>query len=60
VLARKAAEDATAVDADDVIALTQYAVPFRYDDLLDSSPLDRQRTLTLIALIEDWAVGLIG
>lgn len=48
------------VDADDVIALTQYAVPFRYDDLLDSSPLDRQRTLTLIALIEDWAVGLIG
>ena len=48
------------VDADDVIALTQYAVPFRYDDLLDSPPLDRQRTLTLITLIEDWANGLIG
>jgi HEPN domain-containing protein len=36
------------VDADDVIALTQYAVPFRYDDLLNSEPLDREDVVTLV------------
>jgi HEPN domain-containing protein len=47
------------VDADEVIALTQYAVPFRYDDLLDSQSLDRQRTVALVDRIGDWAQGLV-
>ena len=29
------------VDGDAVIALTQYSVPLRYEDLLDAEPLDR-------------------
>jgi len=47
------------VDADEVIALTQYAVPFRYDDLLDSEPLDRERTIALLDRIGEWARGAV-
>lgn len=47
------------VDADEVIALTQYAVPFRYDDLLDSQPLDRERTVALLDRIGEWARGAV-
>jgi HEPN domain-containing protein len=43
------------VDPDEVIALTQYAVPFRYGDLLDAEPLDRDRTVALIESIGSWA-----
>jgi HEPN domain-containing protein len=43
------------VSADDVIALTQYAVPLRYGDLLDSEPLDREGTVALIGSIGTWA-----
>ena len=43
------------VDADDVIALTQYAVPFRYDDLLNSVPLDREGVVSLLDGIGVWA-----
>jgi HEPN domain-containing protein len=43
------------VDADEVIALTQYAVPFRYGDLLDSQPLDRDGAVRLIEHIGTWA-----
>jgi HEPN domain-containing protein len=42
-------------DADEVIALTQYAVPFRYDDLLDSQPLDRDKTIAVVDRLGDWA-----
>ena len=47
------------VDADEVIALTQYAVPFRYDDFLDSQPLDRERTVALLDRIGEWARGAV-
>lgn len=43
------------VAVDDVIALTEYAVPFRYDDLLDGESLDRDATVTLVDAIEQWA-----
>ncbi len=42
-------------DADEVIALTQYAVPFRYDDLLDSQPLDRDKTIAVVDRLGNWA-----
>jgi hypothetical protein len=68
VLARKAEGDAKAVrlfathgsgelpvDVDAVIALTQYAAPLRYEDLLDAEPLDRDATVALVGEIGQWA-----
>jgi HEPN domain-containing protein len=43
------------VDVDSVLALTQYAVPLRYEDLLDVEPLDREATVTLIDEVAAWA-----
>ena len=38
-----------------VIALTEYAVPLRYDELLDSEPLDRDATVALVDEVARWA-----
>lgn len=38
-----------------VIALTEYAVPFRYEDLLDAEPLDRDATVALVDVVGGWA-----
>ena len=35
--------------------LTIYAVPLRYDDLLDAEPLDRDETVHLLDEVEEWA-----
>lgn len=43
------------VDVDAVIALTQYSVPLRYEDLLDAEPLDRDATVALLDEIGRWA-----
>jgi HEPN domain-containing protein len=51
----KAVDHGLPIDPDEVIALTQYAVPFRYDDLLDSEPLDRDGTVVLVESIRTWA-----
>jgi HEPN domain-containing protein len=42
------------VNADSLIALTQYSVPLRYEDLLDVEPLDRGEAMTLIDALERW------
>jgi HEPN domain-containing protein len=42
-------------EADRLDELTIYAVPLRYDDLLDAEPLDRSDTARLIEQIEAWA-----
>lgn len=47
------------VDVDAVITLTQYAVPLRYEDLLDAEPLDREATLILVEEVTRWAEGVI-
>jgi HEPN domain-containing protein len=44
-------------DADQLDELTIYAVPLRYDDLLDAEPLDRKGTLGLVERIESWGRG---
>jgi HEPN domain-containing protein len=36
--------------------LTIYAVPLRYDDLLDAEPLNREDVINLIAAVSAWAV----
>ncbi len=47
------------VDVDAVITLTQYAVPLRYEDLLDAEPLDREATLVLVEEVARWAEDAI-
>lgn len=42
------------VGRDRLDELTQYAVPLRYEDLLDAEPLDRAATVSLIDEIGDW------
>jgi HEPN domain-containing protein len=43
-------------DADRLDELTIYAVPLRYDDLLDAEPLDREDTTRLIERTEAWGL----
>jgi len=47
-------------DADRLDELTIYAVPLRYDDLLDAEPLDREDTVRLVEEIEAWARTELG
>jgi hypothetical protein len=35
--------------------LTIFAVPLRYEDLLDAEPLDREATVRLIDEVGEWA-----
>jgi len=42
-------------NADGLDELTIYAVPLRYDDLLDAEPLDREGTVHLVDQLEGWA-----
>jgi len=42
------------LDTRQVIALTEYAVPLRYEDLLDAEPLDREATVKLIDEVCLW------
>jgi HEPN domain-containing protein len=42
-------------DTAQVIELTEYAVPLRYEELLDAEPLDRGATVALVDAIGRWA-----
>jgi hypothetical protein len=42
-------------NAEELDELTIYAVPLRYDDLLDAEPLDREHTVHLVDQLEAWA-----
>ena len=42
-----------------VVALAEHAVPLRYDEILDTEPIDRQSTLALVNAVGDWAVAQI-
>jgi HEPN domain-containing protein len=41
-----------------VVALTEHAVPLRYDEILDTEPIDREATLALINDVGAWAAEL--
>ena len=47
-------------DANAVIALTQYAAPLRYEDLLDAEPLDRDATAALVEAVGAWAAAQLA
>lgn len=40
--------------------LTDFAVPLRYEDLLDAEPLDREATVTLVDEVGVWAGGQLA
>jgi hypothetical protein len=42
-------------DIAEVVALTEHAVPLRYDEILDTEPLDRDATLALVDQVGRWA-----
>lgn len=46
--------------ADWLDELTIYAVPMRYDELLDVEPLDRDAVLSLVAAVGDWAAVFVS
>jgi HEPN domain-containing protein len=41
----------------EVVALTEHAVPLRYDEILDTEPLDRQAVVRLVEEIGEWAAA---
>ena len=43
----------------EIVMYTEFAVPLRYEDLLDSEPFDRGAAVTLISEVEAWARGLL-
>lgn len=42
-------------DTAEVVALTEHAVPLRYDEILDTEPLDRGAIVALVGEVEEWA-----
>jgi HEPN domain-containing protein len=48
-------EDDAPFDVREAVNLTEYAVPLRYEDLLDAEPLDRDATVNLVEEVGNWA-----
>jgi HEPN domain-containing protein len=42
-------------DTPEVVALTEHAVPLRYDEILDTEPLNRDATVALVDEVGKWA-----
>lgn len=42
-------------DIPTVVMFTEFAVPLRYEDLLDAEPLDRRAAVTLVDDVDAWA-----
>lgn len=45
--------------APDIVMFTEFAVPLRYEDLLDAEPLDRRAATALVNEVGAWARGLL-
>lgn len=43
----------------EIVMYTEFAVPLRYEDLLDAEPLDRGAAVALVNEVEAWARGLL-
>jgi HEPN domain-containing protein len=48
------------LDRDRLAVLTQYAVPMRYDELLDSESLEREVLVALVDEVAEWVAIQIG
>lgn len=42
------------------MALTPWAVEFRYADPFDAAPLDRTKALETVVAVREWATHMIG
>jgi len=47
------------LDTPEVVMFTEFAVPLRYEDLLDAEPLDRHATVALIGEVEAWTQSIL-
>jgi HEPN domain-containing protein len=47
-------------DIPEVVALTEHAVPLRYDEILDTEPLNREATVALVTQVGEWAAAQTG
>lgn len=48
------------IDRDRLDELTQYAVPLRYEDILDAEPLDRDATVGLMEAVDGWIRAILA
>jgi HEPN domain-containing protein len=48
------------LDRDRLPELTQYAVPLRYDELLDAESVDRKALVVLVDEVDTWATAQLG
>ena len=46
-------------DTPAVVRLTEYAVPLRYDELLDAVPLDREAAVKLVSEVGGWTIKML-
>ena len=56
----EATEIKVPLDRDRLAVLTQYAVPFRYDELLDAESLEREVLVALVDEVAAWVADQIG
>lgn len=47
------------IDTPAVVRLTEYAVPLRYDELLDAVPLNREVAVRLVGEVGSWANSVL-
>jgi hypothetical protein len=47
-------------DIREAVDLTEYAVPLRYEDLLDAKPLNRDATVALVGDVGRWATAQLS
>jgi HEPN domain-containing protein len=43
----------------DIVVFTEFAVPLRYEDLLDAEPFDRPAAVVLVSKVGAWARGML-
>ena len=48
------------LDIPEVVMFTEFAVPLRYEDLLDAEPLDRRAAVTLVNEVGAWAQSVLN
>ena len=48
------------LDIPQVVMFTEFAVPLRYEDLLDAEPLDRPAAVTLVDEVGAWARSVLA
>lgn len=47
------------LDTPAVVMFTEFAVPLRYEDLLDAEPLDRPAAVALVSEVGAWAQSVL-